>query len=1005
MVALLRWLVLWPLAALAHRTHIASLDDVLGDSSARNLDVVEVLNVSPRLSAFGSAPEQLNVTLRTHGVDVVALVQRHHALFDPEALIYAHMGPESATLPVASPHDIAYAGSVLDGGYARLTLQDGARFHATLKMGDRLLVVDLVEQHAGALASDSGMVAYFVPLADVHVEGADHRRLAWGRMQNCGWAAQQLLVGVASDAGFTAQHGGAAATQSYLIAVYNSVNGLYDDQIGVHLTIGTFLIETQVGGPAWNLAPGGCGANADMGTHLDTMKTWVATGSPPLCGSQPCGLWHLHTNCNADPQYKGTVAGIAWIGTLCTGSVGYNTGVSIDAAARTWILVGHEIGHNFNAQHTFAEGGIMSYDWSTPMRFIDNNQVCSYVASVQAKCLSPFPTTPTPTAAPTPTPTTTTVTPNPTTVTPTPTTVTPTPTTVTPTPTTVTPTPTTVTPTTVTPTPSTVPATTMGGTPTPSVVTQDPCACATTNLCTQLNRPGCQKHQDQFYYCYVVGYAACASALLSDACTNAQGQPLYYITSKASCPALNASTPQPSSSTPEPSTTVTPALTTETPVPTTETPVPTTETPVPTTETPVPTTETQVPTTETPVPTTDTPVATTTPPATTTATSNVPTTIMTTTTGPTPTSVTPTPTTRDDPCACSTTSRCPTIPNGGCQNFNGQGWCYVKDPSRCFGSQALSSMDCPGELYKPCPLSNATTPPPATPRPRPIDPCGCSATPKCPSIDASGGCFRNASSGASFCFVNDPTACRAPGTITLSTRACAGQKLRLCSSSSSRTEWVSSEWSQCSATCGGGEKRRVVRCSDRRHATTLPDSACAGVTKPVTQIPCNTHACAGANATSTACAGPLNSTCVLRKNKRFCDCACDAGFLYDRSRRDCVAAPTGSRNVSVWSASSFEVRSHNVAPLQPTSCNGRAAANTTVTASWRAMVNQDTSSGAASASDPSPAAVVMIALVVAALAVVVAIVVYRRHRTSDRSVDGMVQTPVYLVDATPVSIM
>ncbi|EQC39369.1 hypothetical protein SDRG_03571 [Saprolegnia diclina VS20] len=953
MVALLRWLVLWPLATVAHQTHFASLDDVLGDSSTRDLDEVKVLSISPPLSSrFASAPEQLNVTFRTHGVDVVALVQRHRALFDPEALIYAHTGPEYATLPMGSPHDIAYAGSVLNGGYARLTLQDGHRFHATLKMDDRLLVVDLVEQHAGARASNSGMVAYYVPLADVHVEGQDHRRLAWGRMQNCGWAAQQLLVGVASDAGFTAQHGGAAATQSYLIAVYNSVNGLYDEQIGVHLAIGTFLIETQVGGPEWNVAPGGCGANAVMSTHLDTMKTWVATGAPPLCGSQPCGLWHLHTNCNADPQYTGTVAGIAWIGTLCTGSVGYNTGVSIDGAAGTWILVGHEVGHNFNAQHTFAEGGIMSYDWSTPMRFIDNNQVCSYVASVQAKCLSPFPstpvTTPTPTTA-TPTPTLTTVTPNPTTVTPSPTAAT----------TTVTPTPTPVT---------TVPSPTTDSTPTPSVVPQDPCACATTNLCTQLNRPGCQKHKDQFYYCYVVGYAACASALPSDACTNAQGKPLYYITSKASCPAVNASTPQPSSSTSEPSKTATP--------------IPTIETPVPTTETPAPTT----------------------PPATTNGASYVPTTIVATTTGPTPTNTTPTPTSRDDACACSTTSRCPTIPNGGCKNFNGQGWCYVKDPSRCLGAQVLSSMDCPGELYKPCSLSNATTPSPTTPRPRPSNPCGCSATPKCPSINTSGGCFRNASSGASFCFVNDPAACRAPGTITLSTKACPGQKLRLCTSASARTEWVSSEWSQCSTTCGGGEKRRVVRCMDRRHTTTLSYSECAGVIKPVTHIGCNTHACGGANATTTACAGPPNSTCVLRKNKRFCDCACVAGFLYDRSRRDCVAAPTESRNVSVWSVSSFEVRSHDIAPLPPTSCNGQEAANSTVTAAWRAMVNEDnTNSGAAS--DPSPAAVVMIALVVAALAVVVAVVVHRRHRTSDRSGDGMVQTPVYIVDATPVSIM
>nr|AIG56248.1 secreted protein [Achlya hypogyna] len=610
MVAWVSWLLgSFAVLVAAHPTHYSSLDDVFG-SKARDLDAVELLSMTPEIPSLLDAPDILKVAFRTHDREVHCQVALHRTLFHSEARVFAHGGPEDDLIHLGAPPQIAYAGTLPTGGYVRLTLQDKGRFHATLKVDDKLLVVDLIEQHAGHKGqrrlretSSSGMVGYYLPLEEAHLEGVSHRRLSWGRMQNCAWPLQQLLVGVASDAGFTTQHGGAATTQSSLIAVYNSVNGLFEDQIGVHLTIGAFLIETEVGGPAWNLAPGGCGANANVSTHLNTLKGWVATGAAPNCGSESCGLWHLHTNCNADPAYTGTAAGIAWIGTLCTGSLGYNTGLSVDVADQTWILVGHEIGHNFGAQHTFAEGGIMSYNWATPIKFIDNNQVCNFVQSVQAKCLTPLasPVTPAPT---TPPPTTAEVVPA---------------------------------------TTSAVPSTTTN-IPTVGVPTAgDPCACSSANLCTQKNRPGCQQYLNQYFYCYVTGYAACTSAQMSRTCTDAQGRPLYYVTSLSSCPVSNAS------STVAPTSSTTPVATTLAPTPpaTTSSPSPTTPESTPAVTTPAPTATTSMPA----------PAA-------------------------TPGATNSSSTSEDDPCGCSTKSRCSTIPQGGCQSFKGQGWCYVKDPKR-----------------------------------------------------------------------------------------------------------------------------------------------------------------------------------------------------------------------------------------------------------------------------------------------------------------------------------
>ncbi|ETV97507.1 hypothetical protein H310_09427, partial [Aphanomyces invadans] len=994
--------ILHPSSANAHGTHITSFEDVLSaQPSAQDYSVVNYVSIEPRDGHESFAPDapfppSLHIHIRTSNhIDLQFDVNLKRDLFAPDTFVWAHEGPELALLKSHKPHHIAYEGK-LPQGYIRLTMFEAHKFHATVKLHDKIVVVDPVEQHKVAHQLDSpvtGLVAYTMPLAAATLsEDHHHRHLTttYGRMTACTWTARQITVGVASDAGFTSEHGGAAQTQSYLIAVYNSINGLYDDQVGVHLTIGAFLIQTAPGGAAWNVEPQTCGPMVDMNIQLNAVKSWVAGGGIPLCNQENCGLWHVHTNCDADRTRTGNTAGLAWVGTLCSSTMGYNTGVSIDAGAMTWVIVGHEIGHNFGADHTFAEGGIMSYDWNSPVKFYDNGQVCAFVQSVLDKCLKPYTSDG---AATTLSPTTTTAA-TPGTSTPQPTSSTPRPST-TPAPTaqpTTTSRPTsTVRPTATTPSPTTTfrPSTTTPPTTTPS---WDPCACSTENMCRELVRPGCQTFLDK-RYCYVVGYEQCARAKPSATCTNADGKTLYYLEFDGECPLQPPIEHPPATSTQSPPTTIF-----------TTTASPTTTRVAPTTVTSAPTTTTQSPTTTptlvsaSPTPSTSIAVETTTslPHTTSPSTTPVPTA---TSTSPLPTTLAP-----SDPCSCSTDSKCPTIGGGGCQTFHGRSWCYVKDPSKCVGAAFYDSVDCAGQKYMQCdPSTNSSLPSP------PKDPCACSTTLKCPDVSSQPGCFL--ADRASYCFVEDPTTCFGPS--VRSSLVCPRQKLRRCSShETSASHWVVSEWSKCSKACGGGVKVRTASCMDEKESMVLPNASCA-TPAPVDSILCNIRSCpVTAFNNTTPCIGPPHSTCQPRAHKRLCDCACNVGYVYHRHRRECVPLPAVEFHKlkcpectgDVHGPESFEVRSHDIDELNPTVCNGQEDGTTAMSASWLAAFEpESTATTSKSSTEATNIAMIAIATCIAAIALVLVVLAYRRRNALQPTTQ--IQTPVYIVGSTPGALL
>lgn len=143
------------------------------------------------------------------------------------------------------------------------------------------------------------------------------------------------------------------------ISEYNSymtlTNTIYERQMDIRLAIADTFFATTSGAAPW--APSTC--TQDIQTQLNNMRFW----NPP--SSQT--LWHLVDDCFG---FSGGILGIAYLGVLCQAN---NVGVSYYSDDQytstqypTWATVAHELGHNFDGQHSFEEGqgrtgGIMDY--------------------------------------------------------------------------------------------------------------------------------------------------------------------------------------------------------------------------------------------------------------------------------------------------------------------------------------------------------------------------------------------------------------------------------------------------------------------------------------------------------------------------------------------------------------------------------------------------------------------------------------------------------------------
>jgi len=132
--------------------------------------------------------------------------------------------------------------------------------------------------------------------------------------------------------------------------------------------------------------------------RLNALQQWVET--LPIRGAgaggvNKTGLWHLITNCHPAPGYIGR----SFIGTLCHQTMAAGvTSYGTTPTTALWRVMAHEIGHGFNASHTFQNGvgttgSIMDYGngtlWGEYQFYPEYSQaeMCSEIASQVDSCM------------------------------------------------------------------------------------------------------------------------------------------------------------------------------------------------------------------------------------------------------------------------------------------------------------------------------------------------------------------------------------------------------------------------------------------------------------------------------------------------------------------------------------------------------------------------------------------------------------------------------------------
>jgi hypothetical protein len=148
--------------------------------------------------------------------------------------------------------------------------------------------------------------------------------------------AARLPVTLVADVAFRGIHGG--NTEAVLLTVFNVVDGIYSDQVGIGLSLEHVELLTS-DGPL--LSP-------DMGDLLREFSSFMFNGAGSAIPQS--GNGHLFTGRNFDN------AGIAWLGALCSADFGHGVNRWIASAAVTSLIFAHELGHNFGAPHDAEDG-------------------------------------------------------------------------------------------------------------------------------------------------------------------------------------------------------------------------------------------------------------------------------------------------------------------------------------------------------------------------------------------------------------------------------------------------------------------------------------------------------------------------------------------------------------------------------------------------------------------------------------------------------------------------
>lgn len=332
--------------------------DTLGSSG---ISILHFERLAPSLTIGGdryadAGTEKLRA--RPHTADVVFEAFGRRFTLDLEANVRLTRGLEK-TSTVASGF---YRGRLRDSedSWVRFSVI-GSRLAGLLWDGRELYAIDSADDilpavPAGALEASADPVIY--RLSDVRIEpgalscavdvppigetGMDRYRAMAGEIRENMAAAQtgafsQIDLGLIGDFEFVQRFG--SNSEAELLARLNIVDGIYSEQVNVHLSASDIVLFDTAADPFTTSVAG------DLLEQLGLYKSRTAR-------VRDLGLVHLFTRRDLNDD----IAGVAYLRTLCDSRFGAGVsenrhGTTIDA-----LIAAHEIGHNFGAIHDGAPG-------------------------------------------------------------------------------------------------------------------------------------------------------------------------------------------------------------------------------------------------------------------------------------------------------------------------------------------------------------------------------------------------------------------------------------------------------------------------------------------------------------------------------------------------------------------------------------------------------------------------------------------------------------------------